>query len=65
MHFGATSMHLAYARPLPLHITPYTLVKKGRAMKIEIETDEFLREPEIIVRCAVVDERIVSIVAGG
>lgn len=30
-------------------------------MKIEIETDEFLREPEIIVRCAVVDERIVSI----
>lgn len=29
-------------------------------MKIEIETDEFLREPEVIVRCAVVDERVVS-----
>ena len=33
-------------------------------MKIEIETDESLREPEVIVRCAVMDERIVSIVAG-
>ena len=64
MHFGAVSVHPAYARPLPSRIAPYTLVKKGRAMKIEIETDEFLREPEIIVRCAVVDERIVSIVAG-
>ena len=33
-------------------------------MKIEIETDESLREPEVIVRCAVVDDHIVSIVAG-
>lgn len=64
MHFGAVSVHPAYARPLPSRIAPYTLVKKGRAMKIEIETDKSLREPEIIVRCAVVDERIVSIVAG-
>ena len=64
VHFGGIPMHLAFAWPLPSHITPYTLVEKGRAMKIEIETDESLREPEIIVRCAVVDERIVSIVAG-
>ena len=64
MHFGAASMHPAYAWPLPSRIAPYTLVKKGRAMKIEIETDESLREPEVIVRCAVVDDHIVSIVAG-
>ena len=38
MHFGAVSVHPAYARPLPSRIAPYTLVKKGRAMKIEIET---------------------------
>ena len=54
MHFGAASMHLAYARLLPSLIAPYTLVKKGRAMKIEIETDEFLREPEIIVRLSLI-----------
>lgn len=63
MHFGAASMHLAYARPLPSRITPYTLVQKGRAMKIEIETDESLHEPEILLRCAVVDERVASIIA--
>ena len=56
MHFGATSMHFAYTRPLPSRIAPYTLVKRGRAMKIEIETNESLREPEVIVRCAVVDD---------
>ena len=33
-------------------------------MKIEIETNESLREPEVIVRCAVVDDHIASIVAG-
>lgn len=64
MHFGATSMHFAYTRPLPSRIAPYTLVKRGRAMKIEIETNESLREPEVIVRCAVVDDHIASIVAG-
>lgn len=32
-------------------------------MKIEIETDESLREPEVILRCATIDERIASIVA--
>lgn len=64
VHFGAASMHLAYARPLPSRIAPYTLVKRGRAMKIEIETNESLREPEVIVRCAVVDDHIASIVAG-
>ena len=63
VHFDGIPMHLTFAWPLPSHITPYTLVKKGRAMKIKIETDESLREPEIIVRCAVVDDRIVSIVA--
>lgn len=32
-------------------------------MKIEIETDESLHEPEILLRCAIVDERVVSIIA--
>ena len=63
-NWDAVSMHLASAQPLPSPITSYTLDEKGRTMKIEIETDESLREPEVIVRCAVMDERIVSIVAG-
>ena len=32
-------------------------------MKIEIETDESLREPEVLLRCAAVDEQIASIIA--
>lgn len=32
-------------------------------MKIEIETDKSLHEPEILLRCAVVDERVASIIA--
>ena len=36
----------------------YTFAQKGRLMKIEIETDRSLAEPEVLLRCAAVDESI-------
>ena len=41
----------------------YTFAQKGRLMKIEIETDRSLAEPEVLLRCAAVDESIAAIVA--